>query len=547
VTAMQVIEPINELSVDAAPSSPVEQRLDRWLAADGRGLRTAVAALCLILAACGTALWLGLPHAAIYGHDTFIQIDGGWRVLHGQRPHVDFYSAFGPVPYLISAAGLASAGSNVEGLVNATAAVGLLLGMWAWMLVRNRLKAWAALLFLLLVLSLWLAPFPLGEPFYMTGYAMQYNRLGYVLACLILVDLYAPSQRAGLRFDIGGFSTGVAVALLLFTKVSCFFAACALIASAYFLAGKTRRHFFSVAAGFALAAVPMLAYLHWDLPAMAHDLLIAAAARKTRFLEGYDPFRSFFRNLESIAALLGMAFLATRSARGRKVPRVFGFVCVVLAVDFAMAMANTQRYGFPVALAAIVILASRVREPGLRPAAALVAMVAVLPALSGAANGWGMVLRTNVLAKSLVHAPQFDAPHLAGLIFEDHNEPGIDPASHNGALYVSQVNEGLALLRAASRSEERIACLWFANPFSYALLRPSPTGGSPFWAYGVNLTEASAPDPRRILGNADLVMQPRNVADSAETSTLLAIAGSELKARYRIAAQSEHWVLWRHL
>ncbi len=545
---MHVLEhPETRILADLSAASQAENRINRWLTADARGWGIAAVAAGLILAACGTVLGLGIPHVAIYGHDTFIQLDGGWRVLNGQRPHADFYSAFGPVPYLISAAGLAASGLRVQSLVNTTSAVGLLLGIWAWTLLRNRLKAWAGLLFLLLTLSIWLAPFPLGEPFYMTGYAMQYNRLGYALASLILLELYIPARWNRRTLDIGGISTGIATALLLFIKVSFFFAAVGLIVSAYFLAGKRPRHFLSMIAGFALVAVPMLGYLHWDVPAMMRDLLMAASARKIRFLEGYDPFRSLFRNLESIVALLGLALLArlyipVRNARG-----VLLFAGVVLAADSAMAMSNTQRYGFPLALAAMVILASRICRETPRPAIVLLTFVGVLPALSATANGWAMVLRTNVLAKSAVPALRFDAPHLAGLIFEDHNEPLTDPADHNGPVYVQQVNEGLALLRAVSQPQDKIACLWFANPFSYALLREPASGGSPFWAYAVNLTPASAPSADRILGNAELVIHPRDFNSDPDARTLLAITGPELKAHYRIVAESAHWILWRHL
>ena len=327
-------------------------------------------------------------------------------------------------------------------------------------------------------------------------------------------------------------------------------AALALIAGGYLLAGKKRRHFGSMLLGFALVAVPLLAYLNWNLSAMLHDFRIAAAARKTRFFESYDPFRSLLRNVESIVALLGLSFLVrSYLVRGHASPRksrgVLAFALLVLAADLLLAMCNTQRSGFPLALAAIVLVASRIGGPPLR-SIVLLTLISLLPTLSATANGWAMVLRTNVLAKSASTAASFDAPHLAKLILENHDEPGIDPAAHNGALYVSRVNQGLELLRAASLPQERIACLWFTNPFSYALLRTPATGGSAFWAYGVNFT-AAAPAAAQILGNADVVMQPRNVPDDVDAQTLMIIAGPELRAHYRIAAESGTWILWRHI
>ena len=38
------------------------------------------------------------------------------------------------------------------------------MGLWAWALLRRRMKAWSALLALAFVVLFWLAPFPYGEP-----------------------------------------------------------------------------------------------------------------------------------------------------------------------------------------------------------------------------------------------------------------------------------------------------------------------------------------------------------------------------------------------
>jgi hypothetical protein len=510
-------------------------------------------AIALIALACGTTLWLGVPHAAIYGHDTIIILDGGWRVLNGQRPHVDFYSAFGPVPYLIAAAGLKLGGVRVEGLVYSTAAVGALMGLWAWALLRRRMRGWSALLALAFVVLFWLAPFPYGEPFYLTGYAMQYNRLGYVLTALVLLELF--THREGLRrqtnVDWGGLSTGIAVGLLCFLKISFFFVACGLIAGAYLLKRKQWTHLVAAVAGFALVTVPMLAYLHWDLAAMLRDLALAAAARQTRFLQGYDPFRTVFRNLGAVLGLLGLAFLARRSGR----QGVFGLASVAIAADLLLAMSNTQRQGFPLSLVATLILADRmcggvsaVNRKGRQGGAAIAALLAVLsmmPVLADTFNSWGIVLRSNVLHASGSHPAGFDAQPLAGLTMEAHDEPGVDPAAHNGALYVASINDGLELLRRASAPEDRIASLAFANPFSYALLRPPPEGGSAFYASGVNITATHAPSAARILGNADVVMYPKDSHDDPEVGTLLDIVKPNLLRDYNIAAESAHWSLWR--
>lgn len=560
---------------DSAASDPessrdcAEGRLLACLTAPATGIRWTVFAFAIIALACGAVLQLGVPHAAIYGHDTFIVLDGGWRVLNGQRPHLDFYSAFGPVPYLIAAAGLKLAALRVEGLVYATAVTGAILGIWTWALVRTRLRAWPALLALAFLVLFWLAPFPYGEPFYLTGYAMQYNRLGYVLACLVLVELYAPGASQKGKLD-GGISTGIAAGILCFLKISFFSAVCVLIASAYFLSAKRRSHFLSVLGGFALVAIPLLAYLHWNVAAMLRDLAMVAGARQVRFTQSYDPFRTIFRNLGTILALLGMAYLGwlfsknTSSSHtfshhpglGRlsgALRGTFGLAAAVIVVDVILAMSNTQRQGFPLSLLATLILAHRVCDDfaarGDKAAAlagfAMATTILLMPTLTDTANGWGMVLRSNVLHGPGSSPARFDALPLAKLVLEDHDEPGVDPASHNGTLYVARVNEGLALLRRASTPQDSIACLCFANPFSYALLRPPATGGSTFFAYGVDITSRYAPSAARILGNAEVVIYPKAYPDDSDAETLLAIVRADLTRHYNFAAESPTWVLWK--
>src|SRR5258706_16443599 len=51
------------------------------------------------------AFAIGFVPVVIYTHDLFIPLDGAWRVLNGQGPHVDFATSLGAVFYLIEAGG----------------------------------------------------------------------------------------------------------------------------------------------------------------------------------------------------------------------------------------------------------------------------------------------------------------------------------------------------------------------------------------------------------------------------------------------------------
>ena len=52
----------------------------------------------------------------MYGHDVFVTLENGWRVMNGQRPHLDFMSSWGVLWSLISALGLTISGHSVDGI-----------------------------------------------------------------------------------------------------------------------------------------------------------------------------------------------------------------------------------------------------------------------------------------------------------------------------------------------------------------------------------------------------------------------------------------------
>jgi hypothetical protein len=537
---------------------------------DGVNIGSRSLSLVLVFAACSVPLVLGLPHTSMYGHDLFILLDGGWRVLEGQRPHVNFYSAFGPVTYLIAAAGLWLGKLRVEGILYATVAVGVVLGVWATAIASVRMKAWSAVLFTSFTVLFWLAPFPLGEPYYLPSYAMQYNRLGYALLSIALVELFVPASLLPQtrRFsDWGGLSSGAVLALLLFLKISFFAVGFVLVAAAFALFRRSWRNTLFLIAGFLLVCLVLLSYLHWDIPAIWTDWRTAAHARTTRFHSSGDPFRTIFRNLVEITTLASLAVLAMlfdlpRRA-GREVwtdGRLTSFVILLLSADLLLAIGNTQRSGFPLSLVAALILANSIcsryadvpqysRDLYLHGSIVvfLVGVLALLPYMTDTINGWGVVLMRNVARHSTVPNVRLDASPLRELKLDDHDDPAADLGANNGALLVNDVNEGLSLIRSHSDHKESVTCLCFSNPFSFALLRKPAEGGSTFFAYGTNFTSQFTPSASRILGDAELVIYPNQSVGDDRIEALLRICRADLAKHYRPIARSEHWILLKKI
>src|ERR1700683_1952307 len=98
---------------------------------DATRRRSRLLAVLLLLVWLAVAI-VGVPRLRMFGHDVFVSLDGGWRVLNGERPQVDFYAQMGPVYYLLHAAGLWLAGNNARGLGYGSALATTLISFWAF-------------------------------------------------------------------------------------------------------------------------------------------------------------------------------------------------------------------------------------------------------------------------------------------------------------------------------------------------------------------------------------------------------------------------------
>lgn len=116
----------------------------------------------------------------------------------------------------------------------------------------------------------------------------------------------------------------------------------------------------------------------------------------------------------------------------------------------------------------------------------------------------------------------------------------------NGRLYATYISDGVRLPESSSQQNEKVATLGFQNPFSYVLRRKPAAGGSPRLALGNNIAMAHLPDPQRIFGNADLIMEPHFQGSHQYSDQLIQEAYRPyLLQHYPLAGQSEWWTLYR--
>lgn len=556
----------------AAPSQEVSQSrvgivVDRLLMAwqDPKALTPArllflfFSGLALI---CGVTVFIGAVPTRIYGHDIFVPLDGGWRVLNGQRPQVDFTSGWGPVWFLVEALGLTISRHSVNGVGYANAIVALIVGTWSFFLGSRRLGALPRILLGWFLATLVAAPYSLGVSPFLSSHAMTYNRYGYALLGLILLECMAPPVRGadGSQEEgwTGGFSTGVALSLALFLKASYFFVAVVVLAVlALLLRRVALRRILGISLGFAGVSICLLAYLRFDVAAVLGDLRMAGGARSAALSS-----TTVMSNGLHLSLLLRLIFFIAATAilfnhtnlrwRGLRLPAI---AAMLFLADVGLMSTNWQHSAFPVcAIFAILTMneitkeqqgvpvAQRSSSRLLYVAALLLGALLFLPQFTRDIVGLGYGCWSKWQVSGDTTVPRFTSPNVRPLVLYDLN--GVSQS--NGAGFINYVNDGVALLERETRPNETIMTIDMTNPFSYVLERRPPRAGIESPAYSLTIDEAHRPSDDQFFGNADIVMVPKRPAlDMVYFVGVYRAYKPGLRRRFYLAAETPLWSMYR--
>jgi hypothetical protein len=519
----------------------------RWWAAERSSRRPVAVAL---LAICWAVFALGVPRLTIYGHDIFVSLDGGWRVLNGQRPVVDFFAQMGPVYYLLHAAGLTLAGGAAEGLGYGTTLVAIVIAVWSFFLLRGRMASMPFALACVTLVLLAIAPFPLGHTLRQTAFAMKHNRYGFALTGLVLLECFLPSPAgdSGRTQFGGGFSSGLACAILVFLKISYGLVALGLVAMSALFRPKEHARLGGFLAGLILFALPMLVYLRFDFPALAREYRVLAAVQGESLSRYAITRRLYLDRFEFLSVLL--LALLTASLPSISTRRGVALVLVCLAAIGAgvlLMLTNTQPSGHPLIAVVALLLVNELtlafRSPARTHTPVLLSfgLLAVAIPLSFDAGGLALALWDKALPPTPAY--RFQAAHLRSLQFIDSNISIY--RNDNGQSFVRHTEEGMEMVRAYGRPDESVCGMDFDNPFSYALLR-RPSRGGAVVIFSTNVSDQAIAPKDMLVGDVDLILVPRY--PTSERITLMTVEARypELFGKdYILLAESPDWQLYR--
>lgn len=489
----------------------------------------------IILGLCLVRAYVGMWGSRIYTQDAFSILDGAWRVMNGQRPHVDFYTGLGPLTYLMTAAGVVIAGGNAAGLAYGQAIFGCLAGLWGYWLCDRRLRSLATILVCTMVVLLAIVPTTVGDSAQGITPATTYNRCGYALVALLMIEAVAARRPERGRAELwGGASTGLVLGALLFLKISFFMGAGFLLMVLMPLRKQARERWLGIGGAFALTVLAFAWYLRFDLAAVFIDLRTVAHTKHVML--GWYLLRDVIVNATPFLIFVHLISQNASSQWDRKMIRLAGLgVCLA---GFFLLLTSWQFYTLPLDSLMVVLLLDRniLTASSRTPAVAMRYSAWLLGGLF-ALNFIGSHALALEFALSQKLKPEpyasFTAPVLSGFN---------SPVERD---YVKYVNDGCDLLNDQRRPQDSVISLNFSNPFSFALGIKPPLGGTTWLQYGTNFDDLHGPSPERVFGNATLVMLPKVFSDLTLPETVPRIYGPFLKQHYALAAESASWWLYR--
>lgn len=450
------------------------------------------------------------------------------------------------------------------GIGYANALFGALIALWTYLAVRTRLAAAPACALGVFAVLLITAPFPLGFNPLAFSYAMGYNRYGYALLGIVVVECGLQALRTpdGRVHGAGrGFSAGAAWALLAFLKISY-----AIVAVPFLLlwvwhgAGRGRR-FATLCGAFGVVAAALLCYLRFDLADMFRDLAQAASARRLTWQPGSMLGPAVW--IESIPLLLLAAVLTigTREASSSGAPawraRLWLFVLLIVGASGFLLSTNRQLMSLPLDGFAAIVLVDRAIARDARSSA--VRSRRLLAQLLGALCFLPLTIM-NAASLGAASWERYCGPEAAAVRL--HSERGASMifgpvpswiiSETGGPVYVEALNDGMDLIRTRTEAGDGVTTIDTLNPFNYLLNRPSPRGGMAAANYNLAFSDAAHPSAERFFGDSRwvLVRKYGKPVESFpirdyEVQNLLRIYRPGLEQRFCPVAETGHWMLWR--
>jgi hypothetical protein len=534
------------------------------------GYRRSGLLLIVIFVLLGAALCVsGAPPLGGGPWDMSLLLDGGWRIVSGQVPHSDFHSPLGPLTYILVALGMKLSGLSADSVTYGSVLMAAILLPCAWYIASRRLSWVLSFTFVMIEGFLMLTPRPLGYGIRETTYAMIYNRQGYAIIAMLAVCLLLKGfQRHEERQWIDGALSGLLLGLLLYLKITYFAAGIGFVLLAVAFYRPSIRWLLSCVAVFAAVCAGFFFVFHVGLHAYLTDFASAMPAQSPG--ERMESLTSAIKADAAEIYLLAFCICIWTWLPGRgdverpsmiRIWVVAGFIVgAALFLDTGNA---AQRGADPMYLIGALIpleLLRRQSANGMKPAksnrgwAYAASWLLVFPTMCGVLFAQDLASCAYVVAWSAFERPKLAASqHIHSANLRDFNVPTANmhitdywPVNE----FPQRINDGIALLSDASRTNDRIVTIDYANPFSFALGTQPARDSLLWWNLHYSFDREHAPTAQEFLGDASLAMAPRltdrRFGCCFETPDLMMeLYGDYLYSHFHEVASNDSWTLYR--
>jgi hypothetical protein len=499
----------------------VPDRLLRWSPV-GEATFLFLALLC-VAAIAGIVLIIGPTYIAA-PWDVFVLIDGAWRISNGQIPHTDFHNPIGALVYAVFAFGMRIDGPSLQALAYGNSIFLSLVGLWTMAISYKRLTPVFGLILTTFIVVLLAATRPLGYDVETTTYAMLYNRYGWALLSILMIQLLLAPKSEAARFAVfDSLSAGLLLGLLFFCKITFFIVGVGVYGFSLALRPELRWTAWLSFVGFAAVCAAAWAILGISVGDYLAD--IAAASESQSLADrGYRLFRSGIDAMPQLA-LLGLCWLlvvALPNTRGRRLwsepVKITLSLALVVGGGMFLTVGNTGEAGeIPVLVVAAIILSDYALRHGWaapnshtwRSAWIVLGLPLVLffqIFISDARSLANSLERRDYVASGAPASQRFDAEPLRDFVIPDWSN--WKTAYWLAKEVPSKINEGLLVLRRNGVEHRKTLVLALTDPFSFALGLPSPKGVPLWWDLNMSHSEGQYPPPGPLFTEVDNVMLP---------------------------------------
>lgn len=518
----------------------------------------------------------GVIYTNMMAHDNYIFIDGIYRVLIGDIPNLDFISGLGPLNFMGPAAlAFLSDSPYTLFLMFNLLVLFLCLSVGVY-LSQTRLPRLPGICFQLYLAAVIAAPVPMGFSGSNVTFAMYYNRIGWGGLMLLALLFLSTPDPGRWTHKIEGFFVGIALAFLLYTKITYFLIAVVLF---IFFAVYRKLHrtslLYSLGVLLVVGTVIELAYPGLNRSYLGDILDMAMVGN-----DFFGRLRQTFK-LNIISILIPLALLIilmpTLSFKMKNSgKKVLSFYFLLLGSSLFILSTNAEVISLPLMFSVILIATalfsqSVANSESDRPshrAVAILLILGLLPWVSETIERQGAMERFFRIGRSGNY--EMKVPDQMKKMFIDEGVlGGLDRADVDGNIQVS-FTEFRSLVKNSSRQEifqtqyaytvargvkamrevfnnygpGSLYNLDFANPFSH-LLRAPTAKGTYLWHHDTrNFSLEHYRPAQEIFANVDYVMIPRLPMVEKTSHSLKMIYGNYIKANYSCVLRTELWGMW---